>query len=498
MSVERDWKDQLRLKLEEVLTSMEKDNQGKKFSEIEELAERYRQELGLDLLRGGLMSQPQTNPQGEYFCPRCGRKLRIQNKAQGRTLGTRLGEMEYHRPYGVCDHCQYTGAPLDEALGIPRTGPSIGAREKICHAAAATRSFKVASDVLKVQAGIELSRQHVRTIAEEEGRILVEEETEKVKRFEKGELEVKPEQTPQLIIVTCDGGRLQSRDFFKENGKKDKSHENKEEKGRKKKDRWKEDKIGVIYSAIARPDQNAAYGKYKGAEAQTKTYCATMQPWERFGWMLRMEAEARGYIKAKVKLFLADGAKHIRDLKDLQFPEAIFILDWPHAAGHLSNSAKAAFGEGTKEADDWYAKHKLMLWNGKRDDLIADLRQLSERVGPPKADDPDTHPRKTVHRDAFSYFPENYEAINYPVFRQKGWPIGSGVAEAAVKQFALRLKGSEKFWNVWDTNGRGTEKIWTSLETGAEEMLAMCTLYYCEDDRWNQYWRRRSEPNKRE
>ena len=68
--------------------------------------------------------------------------------------------------------------------------------------------------------------------------------------------------------------------------------------------------------------------------------------------------------------------------------------------------------------------------------------------------------------------------MDYPSFRAKGWPIGSGVAEGAVKQFALRIKGSEKFWNV----------------SGAEEMLALCALYHSEDGRWQRYWQDRAQP----
>jgi len=128
---------------------------------------------------------------------------------------------------------------------------------------------------------------------------------------------------------------------------------------------------------------------------------------------------------------VADGAVHIRELKNLQFPDAVFILDWAHAAQHLSDCSKALFGEGTNNAHAWYQIQKRRLWNGH---------------------------------------------VNVA----NGWPIGSGVAEGAVKQFALRLKGSEKFWNV--------------SHTGAEEMLTLCALYHSGDGRWDRHWRKRAEP----
>jgi hypothetical protein len=427
--------------------------------ELEEMFEASGRLLARKLLESRLEEDPRAHPDEPCACPRCKRKLRIQEGAQSRTLRTLLGEIVYRRAYGVCDGCGYTGAPLDEAVGISRTGPSVGLRQKICHAAVATRSFEMGRDVLRVHGGVDISRKHVRTMAEGEGRRLVKERAAEVKLFEQGRLDIPSGEAPPLIVVTCDGGRVQTRH---------------------KQDRWREDKIGVVYDAIAKPHPSASHKEYKGAKARTKSHVATMESWESFGWMLRWEAERRGYEKAKERLFVADGAQTVRELRHLHFPDATFILDWPHAAGHLSDCAKAAFGEGTEKAQRWYEKHKDMLWDGKRDEIIADLQEQSQHLGPPLKRDPSTSPRVVLHRNAHSYFPNNREAMDYPAFRAKGWPLASGVVEGAVNQFGLRMKGSCKFWNLSDT--------------GAEEMLALCALYFSEDGRWDRYWRRRAQP----
>lgn len=412
------------------------------------------------LLQSRLEEDPRRNPE-QAACRQCQGKLRIQERFQRRVIQTALGEIEYQRAYGVCDRCGHSGAPLDEALGIPAFGPSVDARQKICHAAAVGRSFEDGREILKEHGAMAMSAKHVRKLAEEEGGLQVNERRQEVQTYQESRLKVDSSEAPALLVVTTDGGRVQIRN---------------EDAG----DRWKEDKIGVVYDAQPQPQANAESGAYEGAKAQTKTYAASMENWEFFGWMLRLEAERRGYSKAKVKLFLADGALHIRELKNLHFPEAVFILDWAHAAGHLSHCAKALFGDGTCEADDWYQVHRSMLWEGKRDEIIEELQKHSRRLGIPAKSDPDASPRKVLHQNAYSYFPNNKDAIDYPSFRAKGWPIGSGVAEGAVKQFALRLKGSEKFWNV--------------SNTGAEEMLALCALYHSEDGRWDRYWRRRAQP----
>lgn len=444
-------------------------------AELEELVTQASLDIARMMLAARLKEDPRGHGGKDHACPQCQAKLRLQESRQERTLTTVFGEIRYPRAYGVCDRCAWAGSPLDHVLGIPRQGPSVGVRYKICHASVEGRSFESARRLLKVHDKLTFSRKHIRELAEREGGRLVQKRNEETVSYQHHKLEIQTSDAPELLVIAADGGRVQTRQADKE-------------------DRWKEDKIGVVYDAAAKPQSGAKPGDYEGAEAKVKTYVATMQSWESFGWMLRLEADRRGYAKAREKVFLADGARHIRELKDLHFNDAVFILDWAHAAEHVADCAKAAFGEGTPEAQLWYPQHRQMLWDGRIDELIGDIQKLSERSGPPRKDDPDGSPRKVLHQNAYSYFPNNKDAINYPAFRAKGWPIGSGVAEGAIKQFGLRMKGSEKFWNGLD---EGAE-VSGSGRTGAEEMLALCSLYYSQDGRWDDYWHKRSRPDQRE
>lgn len=442
---------------------------GKTFVELEAPILGLTRKMGNWALGTALELHPLAKPEQEHICPRCGRRFRILREAQHRELGSRLGPTPYNRPYGTCDYCKLSGAPMDWELGLSSdVNVSIGLLERVCHAAVVGRSFEDAYEIMRIHDMVDLNAEQIRTLAESEGRRLAELRALDVKAYRENGLQAQCNESPELLVICADGGRVQTRQ--------------KERTGR-----WKENKVGVVYDATAKPQQPCVKrGEYQGAKAKTKTYAATMQPWEDFGWMLRVEAEQRGYMKAGTKLFLADGAKHIRDMKELQFPEATFILDWAHAAEHVNACAKAAFGDGSTEAKDWYSKHCEMLWEGKRDELIADIQKLSEHLGPPADEEPEDSPRRILRRNAYSYFPNNKEVINYPEFRSHGWPIGSGVVEAGVKQFAVRMKGSEKFWNI---GGDDTE-------TGAEEMLALCALYRCEDGRWQRHWQQRGQPRK--
>lgn len=451
--------------------------------QLEELILQGQIELGQKLLQSRLEEDPRGKPEEACSCPRCGRNLRIQKESQARNLRTLLGAVLYRRTYGVCDACGYSGAPLDEALGIPRRGPSVGALRKICHAAVVGRSFEDAREMLRSLAGILFGRQRVRTLAEREGRRIVKERAAQVESVKACDGDIACAANPELLVIAADGGRVQMRKPNPASADEYPSpppvvDEHPEED--KKKGRWKENRVGVVYDAQrqeqpdTKEEPEATPGKYKGAKAKVKTFVATMENWETFGWMLWVEALKRGYAQAKAVVFLADGAKHIRDLKELHFKGAQFILDWMHAAGHLSDCAKAAFGEGTQAANSKYKKWKEMLWGGDVETIIVELQNLSQKAGSPEKGDPEGSPRKVLYQNAYSYFPNNKDVMDYPLYRSKGWPIGSGVVESTVKQFAKRLKGSEKFWNL--------------SNTGAEEMLGLCALYHSEDGRWDRYW----------
>ena len=103
--------------------------------------------------------------------------------------------------------------------------------------------------------------------------------------------------------------------------------------------------------------------------------------------------------------------------------------------------------------------------------VVLALQELADGAGPPRPDDPADHPRR-VPAQNLGYFQRHAEHMNYPAYRQRGWPIGSGMTEAGVKQFNTRVKGTEQFWH----------------DAGVEPILALRSLWLSDDTRWNHYW----------
>jgi hypothetical protein len=128
--------------------------------------------------------------------------------------------------------------------------------------------------------------------------------------------------------------------------------------------------------------------------------------------------------------------------QDPFYSNATQILDFFHAAEHLSRAAEAIFGKKNDKANRWYAKYKARLLedDGGLESLLRSrqyyrrqLRSSSER-------------RRIVDR-VIRYFGRNRDRMRYAEFRARGLPIGSGVVEAACKTIVgARLKRSGMRW----------------------------------------------------
>ena len=147
------------------------------------------------------------------------------------------------------------------------------------------------------------------------------------------------------------------------------------------------------------------------------------------------------------------------------------IIDWGHAKSHLFDAAKAAHEHDEPRQRRLGHQLEAWLWDGQRDKVIARLRELSQTAGPPQPGDGPEHPRRILAQNA-GYFERHRDHMDYPAYRARGWPIGSGVVESGVKQFNRRVKGTEQFWNP----------------VGSESILALRALWLSEDRRWDHYW----------
>jgi len=194
----------------------------------------------------------------------------------------------------------------------------------------------------------------------------------------------------------------------------------------------REVKLAVQYEARVTPGQKPAR-----VDGSTR-FLATLEKKDVFGGLVRND-HLRAYPNPPLlHLFLGDGAPWIWELRRTQFPNAVEILDFYHAALHLEPLLDAWGEEGAQRLarrEEW----KALLRAGQVDELIAlcSARCAGGDAGCVEAMD-----------KALGYYRANRFRMRYDEYLSKGWPIGSGVVEGGCKSVICeRFKRSGMFWS---------------------------------------------------
>ena len=317
---------------------------------------------------------------------------------------------------------------------------------------AATQSFDQAALALNEDWGTHLDGKQIQRWSEALGRVVTSARNAEVRAYEQGHRPEPVLNSPVLLVSAMDGGRVQTREKQGENGS-----------------RWREDKVCAITSYL--PGDGTPEHPPKPL---VTTYVATMGDAEAFGKLVRIEAERRGLRQAGTALTLGDGGNWIDPLSTREKLHDQRIVDYYHAAEHLYGASHAALGRDAPQASVLAEQLKGHLWDGQTPEVIAILKEHAERLGPPQESDGPDHPRRVLANNV-GYFQGHRNHMDYPKYRAKGWPIGSGLAESAVKLFNKRVKGTEQFWSL----------------DGVESILSLRAMWLSQDGRWTRYWNTR-------
>jgi hypothetical protein len=212
----------------------------------------------------------------------------------------------------------------------------------------------------------------------------------------------------------------------------------------------------------------------QGARGEPRTtdlsYFSRLTDAVEFTELARVEVHRRGTDTAGTVCAVADGAEWLQGFVDCMRPDAIRILDFPHAAEHLSRAAQAAFGPGTAEASEWLGRQLHELKHGNPDTVLEAVRTL-ETQGAPCPNE-----AEEVCCGVLNYLEKRREQVAYAQFQAQGFPIGSGAIESANKLLVeARLKGSGMHWERSNVNSMLTLRC------------ALCSGRWKEI--WPQVWR---------
>ena len=399
------------------------------------------------------------------------------------------------------------------------------------------KSHRVGSQSLQELAEWELKTTRVAELTTQAGREMKEEQTRRVEAFHQGEanrpLAVPreastdaPANGPQVGVVEMDGGRIRTRDEHCPRGVThphwrefqagcvvrlqseasaqdprpevprlflDRPQVHKlvsqlhRQRSAPQEDATDDENIGALLAEenlVENVDVTASPSTTRTSERPPsrpqrlmRTCVATLEGADACGRILAAEAAQRGLDQAPRKGFVGDGQTCNWSVWERYFKRQGYlpIADFIHLMSYVYAVAMAV----GRDADDGWRLHTewiTALWTGQSAKVLAVWRLLAQQFDiPPDRALPDDDPRRPIQRGV-TYLTNNQERVDYPRYRRLGLPVTSTLMESLVKEFNLRVKGTEKFWND---------------PQGAEAILTVRAALLSEDDRFAHFFAHR-------
>ena len=187
---------------------------------------------------------------------------------------------------------------------------------------------------------------------------------------------------------------------------------------------WKEFKMSVVSEARVRVGKPSASEPHPDPQVTLHRHSYQVGLWtaDQIGQHQYLEGTRR-QVEGCARLGSPnDGAVWINRITTTNYPQIIYSIDWAHASGRLSSVGKAAFGDGTTQAQQWAHKNIDRLWHGRVAEVVTALQTLDWKHISCLDD----------IRNSPAYFESRQTNMDYARLRQEGYPIGSGAVEGGI------------------------------------------------------------------
>lgn len=346
-----------------------------------------------------------------FECPRCARGLK-RIRLDSKEFSTLHGRFVLKRPYFYCPDCREGFHPLDEILEAAPENHQYDIQEKST-LSAAQLPFGGSAELFSSLTGISVGDHFQYDILNAVGETATLEEvipdpTEIEKRISQA---TDPSGEPPVLVVASDGAHLPTRPRSARKGKRGAGS-------------YQEAKGFRLYLIDPREKiiQVASWHQIQDAHQFDKD----------------LELVAGRIPKEKVRIaLLGDGADWLWTAMIRHFPQGHQVLDFYHCSEHIHQVAKAQYGEGSLQSNQWAEATLVRLSMGQTQGVIGSLKRIK----------PINNSAKEEIRKLIGYLEKNINRIDYFSSLEKGFPIGSGGIESANKFIChTRMKRSGAWW----------------------------------------------------
>lgn len=301
-------------------------------------------------------------------------------------------------------------SPLDEALELPGAALLPHAHQSLLRLAT-VMPFDQAARALDALLGLQISVSTVRRQTLQAGRIMEAIQAEQAQPQQgRPRFPLRAQEPPSRLAKGSDGGMVPLRGG-----------------------QWAEVKTLVIGEVLA----SSAEQK----QTRSHSYFSRLCDAQTFADLASAEIARRGVAQAQQVCAIQDGAEWLQGFVDGHRADALRILDFAHAAGYLGQVAEQGRLAGYHVPASWLAIVLHELKHHGPDRLLKHLAWWQ------------AHRPSAGVTDALRYLGKRRAQLDYPRFREQGWPLGSGMVESANKLLMqARLKGAGMHWQQGNVN----------------------------------------------
>jgi len=369
-----------------------------------------------------------------------------------RTVNSLLGEVTFSRHYYHCTDCCQGSVPFDATIGLDSTRQTPGAREVIALGGTVDPFEESADKLIHKMSGLRVSESTVQRIteavgaeigvAQAQGQLFGDSRPWAWHKDAEGK-------TVAYVATDATGVGMQGAKGARADGRMV--------------------NVGMIYNPIPEDQSQWADPQRTRRPPWQARYVTSMNGLEALATPLRQQGAQVGMDAAQRWIAISDAGNGLEDFLRTNFPRVeVVIVDFYHVAEYLGKIARAWYPMDEEASEAWCEKwcHDLKHEGGEV--VLGRLRELARQGVPCIV--------RVRLEEAIRYFENHKHRMDYPLYRAKGWAIGSGPVESACKTvIGMRMKQGGMRWG----------------EAGADAVSHIRGLFRSEKGQWDAFWQRK-------